>query len=524
MEIETLGDTGDYSRMKVTNLLHFTENHRFTVSRDFALSSLGYKMLSSMYQPMIGACAISLYHTLYQQLAGEKVGYSPLEQQRKLFLQLELEPGEKGRKQFIEWSSKLEAVGLLQTNRRLFPETEEYVYEYQMYMPLSPDEFFENQHLTLLLRDKVGKYMLLLLREELLSEEPAELSGSVSEQLSVPFYDLFRLNTQVVDHELEQALYETAVSRQHPHALDTESKGFTYSEIIMRFPKGSRHRPFVEALQFHKEHMAGINIAAKKYELTLQETCRLLDEDGVFDEEGNLLYEVLQYRASLLYRQEKRREEWSERQVKKLAQTEGGETAGPEDEKSVQMEFYLEVPALFQGQCDVHQYNTILRNEPYTKVLKMFFPKGTVPDGVQDIFDRIDLNYGLAEEVINVLIHFIHVDRRSWAKSSIEAVASDMLGKQVSTYEQAVEYIREKIRYKAGVAAGGGSRRSGDRAPSGQGQRGPGAGSRSGAGGRGKQQKPVIPVVTDKPGRKQLSEEEMEAIIQMGKSWDKGKA
>lgn len=508
--------------MKVTNLLHFTENHRFTVNRNFALSSLGYKMLASMYQPMIGGNAVSLYHTLYQQLTGEKVGYSPLEQQRKLFLQLELEPGEKGRKQFIEWTSKLEAVGLLQTNRRLFPDTEEYVYEYQMYEPLPPGEFFRNQHLTLLLRDKVGKYMLLLLREEILAEEPPELGPSVSEQLSVPFYDLFRLNTQVIDYELEQVLYETAVGQQSGSVIDTESKGFGYADIIMRFPKGSRHRPFVEALQVRKEHLAAINICAKKYGLTLQETCRLLDEDGVFDEEGALLYEVLQYRAGLLYRQGKRREEYTERKLQKMAASSGEpEETGPEHEKSVQMEFYLEVPALFQGQCDIHQYNTLLKNQPYTLVLKKFFPHGTVPDGVLDIFERIDLNYGLAEEVINVLIHFIHVDRRSWAKSSIEAAASDMLGKQITGYEQAVEYIREKFRYKAGGGAAGAGKRAGGGGYNGQDAGTRGAGSRGNGAGRGKQ-KPVIPVVTDKPGRKQLSDEEMEAIIQMGKNWDKG--
>lgn len=514
--------------MKVTNLLHFTENHRFTVSRNFAMSSLGYKMLASMYQPMIGGHAVSLYHTLYQQLAGEKVGYSPLEQQRKLFLQLELEPGEKGRRLFIEWTSKLEAVGLLQTSRRLFPETEEYVYEYQMYEPLPPGEFFRNQHLTLLLRDKVGKYMLLLLREELLSEEPPELARSVSESLSVPFYDLFRLNTQVIDYELEQVLYETAVSGPSGAALDTESKGFGYADIIMRFPKGSRHRTFVEALQVRKEDLAAINICAKKYGLTLQETCRLLDEDGVFDEEGVLLFEVLQYRAGLLYRQGKRREEYTDRKVQKLAAAgaaAGGQeqdSPGPEDEKSVQMEFYLEVPALFLGQCDIHQYNTLLKNQPYTLVLKKFFPHGTVPDGVLDIFERIDLNYGLAEEVINVLIHFIHVDRRSWAKSSIEAVASDMLGKHITTYEQAVDYIREKFRYKAAAGAAGSGKRGGAgggfQAGADQGPRGSGAAAR---GGRGKQ-KPAIPVATNKPGRKRLTDEEMEAIIQMGKSWDNG--
>lgn len=515
--------------MKITNLLHFTENHRFTVNRSFSLGSLAQKMLSAIYQPMVGPGAIALYHTFYSQLPGEKAGYSQLEQQRRLFLQLELEHGEKGRKQLIEWTSKLEAVGLLATSRRLFPETEEYVYQYQLFEPLGPDEFFLNQHLALLLRDKVGKIMLLLLRDELLAPEPVELDGSVAEQLSVPFYDLFRLNTQVMDHELEQALYQVAAGRQNGAGLDTESRGFQYTDIIARFPKGSRNRPFVEALQFRKDHLAAINMAKNKYDLELQETCRLLDEDGIFDAEGNLQYEELQYRANLLYRQTKRRTEWNERKVQQLtepaADADGPpESDEPQEEKSVQMEFYLEVPALFKGQCDVHQYNTLLRNEPYTLVLKKFFPQGAVPDGVLDIFERIDLNYGLTEEVINVLIHFIHTDRRSWAKNSIEAVASDLLGKQVATYEQAVDYIREKARYKARAVANAasGKRKEDAAPPSGRSASG---GSRSSGGSRGgRGAKPVIPVATGKPGRKSLSDEEMEAIIRKASKWEEGKA
>lgn len=511
--------------MRITNMHHFTENHRFTVYRDFSLSGLAYKMLSSIYQPMIGAHAVGVYHTLYQQLSGEKVGYSPLEQQRKLFLQLEIEPGEKGRKHFIDQASKLEAVGLLQTNRRFLPESDDYLYDYQLFAPLPPDEFFQNQHLTLLLRDKVGKFMVLLLREELLSPEPEELAGSAAENVSVPFYELFRLNTHVIDYELEQALYETAVTRQPTGVpLDTVSRGFDYTEILARFPKGSRNRPFIEALQVRKDQLAAINITAKKYDLTLLETCRLLDEDGVFDDEGGLLNEVLQYRASLLYRQGKRREEFTERKLHKLAEEAAVRDGASEaaEEKAVQMDYYLEVPALFNGQCDIHQYNMLLRNQPYTMVLKKFFPQGAVPDGVLDIFEKIDLNYGLAEEVINVLIHFVHVDRRSWAKSSIEALASDVLGKQIGSYEQAVDYIREKARYKARMAGtGAGGRKGGDsrRAESSAASRN--SGSAAGAGGRGGgKQKPVIPVIGDKPGRKPLSEEELEEARRLAKKLD----
>ena len=79
-------------------------------------------MLMSIYQPIVGAYAVSFYQLLYQQIAPDKVGYSALEQQRWLFMQLDLEPSEKGRKFLIEQASKLEALGLLQTSRKYVPE------------------------------------------------------------------------------------------------------------------------------------------------------------------------------------------------------------------------------------------------------------------------------------------------------------------------------------------------------------------------------------------------------------------
>lgn len=485
--------------MLITNMHHFTENHRFSVYRDFSLSGLDYRMLNSMYQPMIGAFAIGIYTTLCQQLPSEKIGFSPLEQQRKLFFSLELEPGERGRKYFIEQTSKLEAVGLLQTTRRFISVTDDYIYEYQISQPLMPIEFFKNQHLTLLLRDKVGKYMVLFLRDEFVFEEPAELSDSAAENLSVPFYDIFRLNTQVIDYELEQALYQTAASRQTDNKLDVTTKGFLYSDIILRFPRQSRNREYVENLKFHQDQLAGINIVAKKYNLTLQETCRLLDEDAAFDEDGLLNMDVLQYKANLFYRQVKKREDIVERHIHRSPDNEKNDLA---EEKPVEMQFYLEVPTIFVGQCDVHQYNMLLRNEPYTLVLKRFFSQGKVPDGVMDIFEKIDLNYKLSEEVINVLIHFIHVDRRSWAKSSIEAVASDLLGKQVRTYEQAVDYIRAKAKYKEQQA----------QRPANNSQAGSGGYGKSRGGNTSTKMKPKIPMITDVPKAAPVTREKREAM------------
>ena len=138
--------------MRISNMLHFTENHPFYTGRFFALGSLHYTMLHSVYQPMIGSQAISLYHVLYELLPAHQVGYSPIEQQRKLFLSLQLEPGLEGRRKLIEATSRLEAVGLLQTARYYQQQEDDYVYYYHLQPPLLPQDFFTSHHLVFLLR------------------------------------------------------------------------------------------------------------------------------------------------------------------------------------------------------------------------------------------------------------------------------------------------------------------------------------------------------------------------------------
>jgi replication initiation and membrane attachment protein len=307
---------------------------------------------------------------------------------------------------------------------------------------------------------------------------------------------------------LEQALYQTASSRQTEVKLDVTTKGFTYEDIIMRFPRESRNREYVENIRYRPDQLAGVNIVAKKYHLNLQDICRLLDEDTIFDDEGSFMIDMLQYKANLIFRQVKNREEKVERQLHKTGEEQRNSEDDMQEEKSVEMAFYLDAPQIFQGQCDVHQYNMMLRNEPYTLVLKRFFPQGSVPNGVIQIFEIIDLNYKLNEEVINVLIHFIHADRRSWTKASIEAVASDLLGKHIITYEQAVEYVRDKAKYREQAAR--------NAAKTGT-ERGTYNKSRNNS---TTKQKPQIPIIAEVPKSAPLSEEKREAMQRMARMLD----
>jgi len=507
--------------MKISNMLQFTEKHRYCVFRDFAISPLQQKMLTSVYQPMIGGLAVSFYLTLYGMLPPDKAGYSSLEQQRKLFLHLDLEQGERGRATLLELASKLEAVGLLQTMRRQDPFEEDYMYEYLLYMPLSPNEFFQTDHLIWLLHDRVGKHMLATIREELWSPEPKWYQDRECEDLTSAFFDLFRISPYTADTEMERMMQEAAVSQatisRDTHAEDTTK--YTLDQILLGIPHFVDNRKHIEALDQKPEQLFLLNFVAAKYDLDLADLRYVLDSSKLFDEKGALHKERLEEEAKLIYLQREKRSDrraiLSGRKDELFAQD-----VDISDEKltsmhQVQEQYMLDIPPLLQSQYnDPHRYNLHLRNLPYTKVLELHFPGGVTPD-VREAFLELNSLYKLPDEVINVLMHFISVEGKLWERFPIKNLATDMIGKQkVNSFESAVEYIRNRIRTRqqAEASAREASARAKNRSRT--------VGPRTG-GAVKNQQKPQIPIVKPSGGMSNKpTEQELEEMRRLARKLD----
>jgi replication initiation and membrane attachment protein len=520
--------------MRIEHVHQYTEHHRYYAYRDYSLSALDLKTIQFIYQPMIGAVAASFYQLLYHQVPEGKVGYSVLEPQRKLFLSLGLEMNDAGRRRLAEEASRLEAVGLLQTSRIVLHSGDDIVYEYALQAPLSPADFFRTNHLVMLLRDRIGKYAVVALGEQFYAGEPDELAEAqpMKESISVPFYELFRLNTHAADEELEQALSEVAPARARvtPEAAAAamETAGISYGELILRFPRNAANRANVELLRTDEEGMAIVNYVAYKYELTAADMCRLLDEDGIFSPGGELLLEDLQRKASQLYRQDRKRSEARNRAAARAGYSPGTQTADqPEaempDEVEVHAQHYLEVPKQLEGRCDAAQYNMLMRNEPYTRFLKKFFP-GAVPDWIDREFERIDLNYKLPDGAINVLIHYVlgMNDSQRLTKGYIESVVSNMLIRTVDSYEKAVAYVQDqmKIEQRKKEAAQGDTAASGSSGGQRRYNSGGRGGTRSAGGGS---RKPSIPIVEQAHDAEEVTPEELERILSLAKKLDGNK-
>ncbi|QKI81668.1 replication initiation and membrane attachment family protein [Kroppenstedtia eburnea] len=125
-------------------------------------------VLVHLYQPLVGAVAVSLYLTLYSQLPLHRPGVSRLHSHLDLMKLLQLPLGE-----VLKARYRLEGVGLLNTFRT--QETGRRMFWYEVVAPLSPGSFFQSDVLSISLLNRLGKDRFRNLYEEMVETGETDL-------------------------------------------------------------------------------------------------------------------------------------------------------------------------------------------------------------------------------------------------------------------------------------------------------------------------------------------------------------
>ncbi len=120
----------------------------YTVVNQSVLTEVDKGTLIRLYEPIIGALAVSLYLTFWSDLDKlEILSLDYTHHHLMTILKSDLASIEKGRK-------SLEAVGLLKSYVKKSDNINEYLYE--LYSPISPYEFFNHPVLSVLLLNNIG--------------------------------------------------------------------------------------------------------------------------------------------------------------------------------------------------------------------------------------------------------------------------------------------------------------------------------------------------------------------------------
>lgn len=239
----------------------------YTVVNKTVLTDYERKTIITLYSPIIGASAVSLYFMLWQDLErsvtkGQKFNHHHLMSS----LKLGLEPVTSARR-------ALEAVGLI---RVFYKEGEINDYSYEIYSPMTPNEFFNHPIFGVVLYNNIGsnEYNSLLEYYKKTSSSPRDYE-EITMSMEMNFKAVSSLNIQL-ENDVEK----------------TESPGPKIGDDYIDFALliSSLPKDLVSEKAFNKRTRNLINSLAFVYDLDTLKMCELLrmviNENGVIDKES----------------------------------------------------------------------------------------------------------------------------------------------------------------------------------------------------------------------------------------------
>jgi replication initiation and membrane attachment protein len=130
---------------------------RYTVRSNGVLHDFDRKVLTLLYQPLIGHRALCLYMTLWSELEllSEK---ETTHHSLMVLMQCNL-------KEIYEERLKLEGIGLLKTYVNIKHDDEPKLFIYELQPPLAPEQFFTDGMLNVFLYNRIGKHKFQQLKQ-----------------------------------------------------------------------------------------------------------------------------------------------------------------------------------------------------------------------------------------------------------------------------------------------------------------------------------------------------------------------
>lgn len=159
---------------------------RYQAAANGLLTDYDRKIITFLYQPLIGASCISLYMTLWAEVEENRL-WSGINSHHSLmnFMNSNL-------KEIYEARLKLEGIGLLKTYMKKEEENRFFIYELQA--PLSPEQFFLDGMLNVYLFRKIGKGQYARLKRFFSDKKIPETSDYVS--ITKEFPEIFMSDHQ----------------------------------------------------------------------------------------------------------------------------------------------------------------------------------------------------------------------------------------------------------------------------------------------------------------------------------------
>ncbi|WP_338750588.1 replication initiation and membrane attachment family protein [Bacillus sp. FJAT-52991] len=179
------------------------------------------KILTFLYQPLIGAKCFSLYMTLWAEVEENRLIARVSNHYYLMnFMDMNIQDIYKER-------LKLEALGLLKTYAKKRGDIREFIYELQP--PLTPEQFFHDGMLNVFLYRKIGRSHFQRLKEFFVDQL---ISKKEYHDVTRDFQEVFSAGQPTIN---EEAIEASEASRNQQFLSKAESKGISLSKNTFDF-------------------------------------------------------------------------------------------------------------------------------------------------------------------------------------------------------------------------------------------------------------------------------------------------
>ncbi|WP_100373723.1 replication initiation and membrane attachment family protein [Bacillus sp. FJAT-45037] len=387
----------------------------FTVRVSHYLTDVDQKVLTLLYQPLVGAVAHSMYMTLWAQLEKDQF-WSVDQTHRQLMLMMNIPL-----QTIYEERKKIEAIGLLKTYKTAVDEGSSYVYELQQ--PMSPKQFFENDVLSVYLFNRLGKQKYRQMRERF-TEDKVDLEQYT--EMTHSFDEVFHsLHHSEIVSNLQSETSDSMKLNPQSELLGGNELGLSFMEQSFDFELMAKDLSsfIVPDNLLTKEVREAIVRLAFVYRIEPLEMSRIVGQAVIHEDEIDL--ETLRKKAQDWYKIEHSSEppSLSLKVHPNEHQTLKGVEPKTEHEKIIK--FYETTPPL--------------------TLLEIRSEGAQVATADAKIIESLILDYKLLPGVVNVLLDFVlYQHDMKLQKAFIEKIAAHWARKKIKLVSDAMGLAREE--------------------------------------------------------------------------------
>ena len=401
------------------NFNEITPLDLYLVKINEPIDSVHISNLIDLYQSVLGSDAIGFYFSLLNHIPLGQAGLSKASFHRQLMIQLQLPLSS-----VIKARKILEAVGLLRTVKFKHKVKDEYIYEYLLYPPLKPVQYFQSDVLSLLLLNRIGKKQFQVLKEKYIPQKEWNTEFYVKEkEITRSFDEVF---DSVLASELKTAKKELE-SLLHPYDGKVENNpkqiSINNEYLDMDFIRGMVTEIY-QPQKIEKETEKLLQELAFLYQLSEIDILNLLKDQAIYNNAGNIDENLIRKRLREKYQFEKK--EIIIHNKEDISANINDKAKTKTDSKAV-------------------KHKWILENYSPIELLEQYQGGGKIAESDLVLIEGLINGYKLSQGVVNVLIEYVMLTNEyKLPRKLTEKIAAHWRRLKINTVEQALALAKKE--------------------------------------------------------------------------------